>query len=394
LFASVATIVIISFGWSTARGCLADRSGELEAKAWDNPETVAQVFDCNDVVKPSAWANTPRCIQDLLDSGAPGMYIQFMNAHSIYEQGSARPGTEARRGEILEAAGRVFAREASHATMAQVAAEAGVAVGSIYLHFKKKEDLRLAVAEAKAERVLTGPEVTASLSAPSPVERLSNPQLLFGAELGTFLVEETPSRRKRAAEARRRVILEAAARVFARRGFHAATIAEVAAETGLAVGSIYLYFNTKEELYFSLVDEKAEELLSFLHAELAQAPTALGKLRRLVVAQLEFFNRNKEFFRIYFSTRNGLEWTLKDDFGEAVSRKYAAYIEMVTAIVKRGIEEGELRAAPPADLAHALVGMVNSLVFRWVAEDNLEPLGPKADWLVELFWRAAGADGG
>jgi TetR/AcrR family fatty acid metabolism transcriptional regulator len=298
------------------------------------------------------------------------------------------------RKEILEAAGRVFAREGFETTIGQVAAEAGVAVGSIYRYFKNKEELRLAVAEAKAERVLARPEATAGLPTPSKVERLSNPQLLFGAELGTFLVEETPSRRKRETEARRREILEAATRVFARRGFHAATTAEVAAEAGVAVGSIYLCFKMKEELYFSLVSEKAEELLSFLHAELARAPTTLGKLRRLVVAELEFFNRNREFLRVYLSTRSGLEWTLKDDFGEAVRRKYAAYIEMVTAIIKRGIDEGELRAAPPADLAHALVGMVNSVVSRWVAEDKPEALGTKADWLVELFSRAAGADGG
>jgi TetR/AcrR family fatty acid metabolism transcriptional regulator len=317
-----------------------------------------------------------------------------MRRSSYYEHRRRKAGAEANRREILEATGRVFAREGFETTIAQVAAEAGVAVGTIYLYFRNKEELRLAVAEAKAERVLAGPEATGSLSAPSEVERLSNPQLLFGAELGTFLVEETSSRRKREAEARRREILEAAVRVFARRGFHAATIAEVAAEAGVAVGSIYLYFNTKEDLYFSLVDEKVEELLSFLHAELARAPTALGKLRRLVVAELEFFNCNREFLRIYLSTRSGLEWTLKDDFGEAVSRKYAAYIEMVTAIIKRGIDEGELRAAPTADLAYALVGMVNSVVFRWVAEDDPEPLGPKADWLVELFARMAGADGG
>jgi hypothetical protein len=66
---------------------------------------------------------------------------------------------------------------------------------------------------------------------------------------------------------------------------------------------------------------------------------------------------------------------------------------MVADILKRGIEEGELRAGPPADLAHALIGMLNSVVLRWVAEDDLEAVDPKAGWLVELFLRAAGADG-
>ena len=325
---------------------------------------------------------------------AAACHVHYMNTSSYYEHNHRKPGAEANRREILEAAGRVFAREGFEATIAQVATEAGVAVGSIYRYFKNKKELRLAVAEAKAEMVLAGPEATASLPPPSEVERLSNPQLLFGAELETFLVEASPSRRKRETEARRREIIEAAMRVFARRGFHAATTAEVAAEAGVAVGSIYLCFKTKEDLYFSLVNEKAEELLSFLHAELAHAPTALGKLRRLVVAELEFFNRNREFHRIYLSTRSGLEWSLKDDLGEAVSRKYEAYIEMVTAIIKQGIDEGEFRAARPADLAYGLVGMINSVVFRWLAEDNPEALGAKADWLVGLIWRAAGAKEG
>ena len=63
-------------------------------------------------------------------------------------------------------------------------------------------------------------------------------------------------------------------------------------------------------------------------------------------------------------------------------------------LIKRGIDEGELRAAPPGDLAHVLIGMINSLVCMWVVDESPEPLIPKADWLVELFLRAAGADGG
>lgn len=301
---------------------------------------------------------------------------------------------EAKRREILDAAAQVCTRESfGAATMARVAAEAGVAVGTLYLYFKNKEELRLAVVESKAERVLASAGGAEYRPTSPEVERLSMSDTLVEAELETLFLHEPRSRREREVEARRREILEAAARVFARESFHPATIAQVAAEAGVAVGTMYLYFKSKEDLYFRLVEEKVEELLSHLRAESQRAPRALGKLRRIVVAELQFFARNREFFGFHFFTRSGLTSIPKGEFGEGVDRRYAAYLEMITDIIKQGIDEGELRAAPPADLAHVLIGMVNSVVGMWVVDDGQEPLTSKADWLVDFFSRAAAADG-
>ncbi len=303
-------------------------------------------------------------------------------------------GSQAKRREILDAAARVYARENSDAvTMAQVAVEAGVAVGTLYLYFKDKDELRLAVVESKAARILGGFGGADVPSTLSEAEALFLPDGFVEAAPESSFFQEPQSRREREAAARRRGILEAASRVFAREGFHSATMAQVAAEAGVAVGTLYLYFRRKEDLYRSLVDEKVEELLSHLRAESQRAPRALGKLRRIVVAELQFFARNRDFFQIHFFTASGLVAGPKEAFGDGVDRQYDAFFDLITGIIRQGIDDGDLRDAPPADLACVLIGMVNSVVGKWLMDPGAQSLTAKADWLVQFFSRAAAADG-
>src|SRR5256885_15696648 len=77
-------------------------------------------------------------------------------------------------------------------------------------------------------------------------------------------------------------ILDAAIRVFAERGFHSATVAEIARAAGVADGTIYLYFKGKDDLLLRLFDEKMNELLAEVKAAVAQERTAPGKVRRFI----------------------------------------------------------------------------------------------------------------
>src|SRR3981081_2376837 len=74
-------------------------------------------------------------------------------------------------------------------------------------------------------------------------------------------------------------ILDAAIKVFAERGFHTATVAEIARAAGVADGTIYLYFKGKDDLLLRLFDEKMTELLADAKAALAREHTAPDKLR-------------------------------------------------------------------------------------------------------------------
>src|ERR1700733_3995476 len=74
-------------------------------------------------------------------------------------------------------------------------------------------------------------------------------------------------------------ILRAAVKVFAKNGFYATRVSEVAKAAGVADGTIYLYFKSKDELLVSLFEDRVERLLAFLHSELPKVTGASEKLR-------------------------------------------------------------------------------------------------------------------
>src|ERR1700690_1679391 len=81
---------------------------------------------------------------------------------------------------------------------------------------------------------------------------------------------------------KRERILDAAVRVFAKKGFHATRVSEVAKAAGVADGTIYLYFKSKDELLVSLFEDRVERLLTFLQTELPRHATATDKLRHVI----------------------------------------------------------------------------------------------------------------
>src|SRR5580658_3485401 len=80
-------------------------------------------------------------------------------------------------------------------------------------------------------------------------------------------------------EATRRALLDAARRIFARDGFEAARIEEIAGATGHTRGAFYAHFSSKEDLFFALLEQDAGERLRGLRAVMERCPNTAGRLR-------------------------------------------------------------------------------------------------------------------
>src|SRR5213082_438073 len=96
----------------------------------------------------------------------------------------------------------------------------------------------------------------------------------------------TRRRRRSATSDKRTRIMDAAIKVFAERGFHSATVAEIARAAGVADGTIYLYFKGKDDLLLRLFDEKMTGLVAEVKAALAQERSAAEKLKRFIQLHL------------------------------------------------------------------------------------------------------------
>jgi len=200
---------------------------------------------------------------------------------------------------------------------------------------------------------------------------------------------EKIGRKEREYIVHREEILRAAERVFAAKGFFQTTMSEIAEAAEFGTGTLYKYFKSKEDLYFTLIDEKVEEINHLVKAELSQRTSVKERIKKVLQLQFEFIEKNRDFFRIYTSERGRFEWTLKDDIGKGIHDKMVAYIKILAQVIKEGVKEGEFKPMDPMDLAHALVGIVNSFVFEWLISPHPYPLISKMDTVLEIFWRGA-----
>src|SRR5438105_8505067 len=101
-----------------------------------------------------------------------------------------------------------------------------------------------------------------------------------------------------AAGGKRERILDAAVRVFAEKGFYGAKVSEIAREAGVADGTIYLYFKSKDDLLISLFEDRMAQINSALREKLATEPNALGKLRRFIEMHLELVETRRELVEV------------------------------------------------------------------------------------------------
>jgi TetR/AcrR family fatty acid metabolism transcriptional regulator len=172
--------------------------------------------------------------------------------------------------------------------------------------------------------------------------------------------------RGRAAPARngdkRTRILTAAVRVFAKKGFYATRVSEVAKAAGVADGTIYLYFKSKDELLVSLFEDLVGRLLAYLETELPRAGSASAKLRRIIELQLGLLEGERDLAEVITVILRQSTKLMK----EYAAPKFNAYINAIAAVVAEGQASGELRGGVSPHLAaRAIFGALDGIAMTW-----------------------------
>lgn len=191
-------------------------------------------------------------------------------------------------------------------------------------------------------------------------------------------------RKEREYLSHRREILEAAEKVFGAQGFFLTTMSQIAEAADFGVGTLYNYFNSKEDLYFTLLNEKAEEVNQMLRDRLSEKTTAKEKIETILQLQFRFVERNKDFFRIYISERGRFVST-KNKLAKEHQNRRIEYVNLLGQIMREGIRREEFKRIDAMDLAHAWAELVNSLVSHWLLTSDSKPLISKKEAILEIF---------
>lgn len=202
------------------------------------------------------------------------------------------------------------------------------------------------------------------------------------------------SRKEREQRARRNFILQAAEKLFAQRGFYGTTMSDLAASSEFSVGTLYNFFKSKEEVYYSLIMEKLDYMLKQLAQEINNLPPGLPQIKGLIEGVCKFFQENKDFFRIFFAERFHLVSAVGPRAMRELRRKYLAYIKLVKGIMVRAIKKKELEPLEPQRLSYYLVGILNAFIFHWTVYAQKSALISEIPFIYKLFLDGAGKKGG
>ncbi len=195
--------------------------------------------------------------------------------------------------------------------------------------------------------------------------------------------KSTAMRREREREARRQLILDAAKSVFAERGFLNATIEEIAGRCELAVGTLYRYFQSKEEIYVSLLFEAMEMFRAAIEAAKNSGAPPQEQLRAVWRFFYDFYREQPEYYRAFMFLHNeGLRDAISPDVVKEINQRARMNFRRVAEIVQAGVEAGtyrpDLDTRGVADVLWSLLMGIVQLV------ETRRNLGAPADTLESL----------
>ncbi len=170
------------------------------------------------------------------------------------------------------------------------------------------------------------------------------------------------SGRDRKSGDKRERILSAAVKVFAKSGFFDARVSDVAKAAGVADGTIYLYFTSKEHLLVSLFEDRVDKLLAFIETDLAKIGSAKDKLRRVIEVQLGLLEEERDLAEVITVIIRQSSKVLK----EFATPKFTSYLDTIARVVAEGQAAGELRTdVSPSLVARATFGALDGVTFTW-----------------------------
>jgi AcrR family transcriptional regulator len=184
---------------------------------------------------------------------------------------------------------------------------------------------------------------------------------------------------------RKAQILQAASRVFAHLGFHAANVSDVAAEAGVSQGTVYHYFDSKEDLFMAVFEAwETESLYRAVQAAMQASASASERLRYLAHAVGEDMALAEDTFpaNVEFWSHIHRDAAIQEGF----RRIFAEMRLTVARLVQDGIAQGEFREIDSNAAAALLIASFDGLILQWLADPQSVDWQAVSGTLAELVF--------
>ena len=182
---------------------------------------------------------------------------------------------------------------------------------------------------------------------------------------------------------KRQAILRAATKIFAEKGFFNSKVADVAGEAGIADGTVYLYFKSKDDILHSIFDRAMEEFIAEGKSELEGIESPELRLQRIAELHLERLGSDRNMAVVFQVELRG-STKFMQEFSAA---GFHDYLELIRKTIDDGQRSGIFRAdIKPVVASKILYGALDEMVTNWILSEKRYPLAPIAGEVLKIFF--------
>ena len=182
---------------------------------------------------------------------------------------------------------------------------------------------------------------------------------------------------------KREAILRAAIKVFAGKGYFNSKVADIAGEAGIADGTVYLYFKSKDEILHSIFDRAMAEFIAEGRREIANITDPSAKLHRIAELHLEKLGADRDMAIVFQVELRG-STKFMQEFSAA---GFAEYLDIIRKTIAEGQESGVFRSdLKPIVCAKILYGALDEMVTNWILSNKSYELAPMAGEVLKIFF--------
>jgi TetR/AcrR family transcriptional regulator, fatty acid metabolism regulator protein len=196
--------------------------------------------------------------------------------------------------------------------------------------------------------------------------------------------QRRPKARATAGRDKRERILAAAVKVFAKHGFYATRVSDIAREAGVADGTIYLYFKNKDDVLISIFDDRIRRLIEVLHREIERCDSTDARLRRIIEIQLGLLEEERDLAEVVTVNLRQSSRMLK----QYATPLFMEYLGVIAGVIAEGQRDGSIRSdVSPRLAARAMWGGLDGIAVTWaLADGDPANLRTAAKQFARLYW--------
>jgi TetR/AcrR family fatty acid metabolism transcriptional regulator len=181
---------------------------------------------------------------------------------------------------------------------------------------------------------------------------------------------------------KREAILRAGVKVFAEKGYFNSKVADIAREAGIADGTVYLYFKSKDEILHSIFDRGMTEFIERGRSQLSALTGPEEKLRRIAELHLENLGADRELAIVFQVELRGSTKFMR----EFSATGFHEYLQVIVETIHEGQRAGAFRSdIKPIVAAKILYGALDEMVTNWILSNLSYPLVPMATVVLKVF---------